>query len=94
MLDFALCFSLDGKECFSVELLIFQFFTIYCFHPSAPTWQRVDFTPEFWLVILGLMNRLLSAPHYVCLGQRGSLAKNGMISLPFTSPIPSLTVVL
>lgn len=63
--DFILCLSLDGRGCFSAELLTFQL----------------------------TVNRPLCAPHYVCLGHGGSLAKNDMVP-PFISPIHSLTVVV
>lgn len=89
--DFALCFSLDGRGCLSVEL--FDFFSFshstVCI-PCCQTAEGGDFIPELWLVLLGLVNWLSSAPHCVFLGPRGSLAKDGVVSPPFTSPTPNL----
>ena len=90
--DFALCVLLirwkGVLECGTLDFFSFSHSTV-CI-PCCQTAEDGDFIPELWLVLLGLVNRLLSAPHCVCLGHRGSLAEDGVVSPPFTSPTPNL----
>lgn len=58
--------------------------------PCVP-WSKVQrFHRQAWLAVLGLLIGPVSAPCHVCLGQRGHLAKSGMLSPPVSSSTPNL----